>query len=531
MINLNKYESFILKSLEDKNVKVSNELCQLLEDSFKITNNNARKIIQRATQKGVIKSSTPLTFGKGQYAYCQPNTSFTKDRIKIICKKHRPTLYRLLVALDISDGILSYYEALKITASPLIKGISKVDYLDDLITLLSKFEIVYQKVDKNLVKYIILKRKQKDEESLMHIHYAKMSTDTAFIKDIIDWIVKSNLIDNKNIIYRNKNNPSKGAKHNNLVWDAFGYTKTTGINPSLAKDSNIPEKQTLVVFDVLISRDYEQIDLDGFLNRIQINLNSVSKGKRKVVPIIVYKNCSGLILNKIKKLGFLSYDIGSIYGSNIFSVLENISKLQINKKLLEEDDFEKIIEDTLTTIDVSGQGDQLKAIKGTLFEVIMYQVLKHQYPNAEIKPNFYFSKNITNKKDNTITTEGYEYDYVIKSSNPKEIIVVELKGYKSTYAIPLGDYKTKNTISWFFRKTLPFIKEKFKKDIGEGYVFKGCYISSSEYTKEAIEDLDKLKGGSLKPKRLDIYYNRQKLFDFLIENDFKNLKSIIEKFY
>ena len=63
--------------------------------------------------------------------------------------------------------------------------------------------------------------------------------------------------------------------------------KTTGINPSLAKDSNIPEKQTLVVLDVLISRDYQQIDLDGFLNRIRINLNSVSKGKRKVVPIIV----------------------------------------------------------------------------------------------------------------------------------------------------------------------------------------------------------------------------------------------------
>ncbi len=66
MANLNKYESFILKSLVDKNVKVSNELCQLLEDSFNISNNNARKIIQRATEKGVIKSSTPLTFGKGQ---------------------------------------------------------------------------------------------------------------------------------------------------------------------------------------------------------------------------------------------------------------------------------------------------------------------------------------------------------------------------------------------------------------------------------------------------------------------------------
>src|SRR5690606_26028904 len=154
--------------------------------------------------------------------------------------------------------------------------------------------------------------------------------------DIIDWIVQSNLIDNSNIIYRNKNNPSKGAKHNNLVWDAFGYSKTTGINPTLARDSNIPEKQTLVVLDILISRDYEQIDLDGFLNRIEINLNSVVKGQRKVLPLIVYRKCSSLVLNKINKLGFLSYDIGLIYGSNIHSVLENVLKLHNTQALLEE---------------------------------------------------------------------------------------------------------------------------------------------------------------------------------------------------
>ncbi|MDF0718365.1 hypothetical protein PY092_19580 [Muricauda sp. 334s03] len=531
MAYLNKYESFLLAALEDKNVLVSGDICKLLENEFGIKNSNARKIIQRAAQKGLIKSSVPLTFGKGQFAYSNPTVNFTKDIIKLISKKHRPVLFRLLVALDVNKGILSYYEALKITASPLIKGVSKVDYLDDLIGLLTKFDIAYQKTDKNLVRYIILKGKGGIEESLMDMHFAKMSIDTVFIKDIIDWIVKSNLIDNRNVIYRNKTNPSKGAKHNNLVWDAFGYTKTTGLNDSVAKDSNSPEKQTLVVLDILINRDYEQVDLDGFLSRIQINLNSVSKGKRKVVPIIVYKNSSRLILNKIKKLGFLSYNVSSIYGSNIFNVLENISKLQLNKKLLEQDDIERIITDTLGTINASGQDDQLKAIKGTLFEVVMYQVLKHQYPNAEIKPNYYFSKNIVNKEDNTIITEGYEYDYVIKSTNPKEIIVVELKGYKSTYEIPLGDYKTKNTISWFFKKTLPFIKDKFKTDIGEGYVFKGCYITSSQYTKEAIDDLDKLKKGSLKPKRLDLFYNRQKLFDFLVENDFRNLKGIIEKFY
>ena len=57
-----------------------------------------------------------------------------------------------------------------------------------------------------------------------------------------------------------------------------------------------------------------------------------------------------------------------------------------------------------------------------------------------------------------------------RSSNPKEIIIVELKGYHSKYKIPLGSFETKNTIKWFFSNTLPFIKDKYQNEINEGYV-------------------------------------------------------------
>lgn len=531
MASLNKYETYILEYLQRNKIKVSSELSEQLIESFDIKRENARQIIRRVTQKGIIKSSDPLTFGRGQFAYYLPTFSLTLNKIKAICKEHRPALYRLIKVLELNNGIISYYEALKITASPLITGISKADCLNDLIALLQKLDFIYQKRDLNSVNYIILKSKQKEEENLMNMHFDKMSIDTVLMRDIINWIVKINLIDNNNIIYRNRNTPSKGAKHNNLVWDAFGYTKTTGLNSSHAKDSNSPEKQTLVVLDVLISRKYEQIDLDGFLNRIQINLNSVIKGKRKVIPVVVYKEASRFILNKIKKLGFLSFDIGSIYGSNILRVLENFSKLKIENEKLDDSDFGKVIEETLSIIQASGQDDQLKALKGTLFEVMMYQVLRHQYPNSEITPNFYYNKEITNKTDGSKKTESYEYDYIIKSYNPKEIVVVELKGYKSSHYMNVGDYNKKNTIKWFFSKTLPFLRERFKTDQDSGYPFRGCYITSGGFTPEAIETLEVLKKGSYKPKSMDMYYDRQKLFDFLIENNFNHLKSIIDKFY
>ena len=527
----NKYDTFLIDLLSKDKFLTSGFLCDILSSTFPVNNVYARKLLERSVSKGFIKSSAPATFGKGQFIYFLPNEKLNKDTIKEIAKTFRPPLYRLLESLDTNGGIISYYEALKITASPIKRLSSKIDLLDDLIDEIKVFDLVYSKIDSNNVKYIIYQIEKENEAINIREHYAKLKLDAIFVKDILDWLVKSNLILSLNNIYRNKNTPSIGAVHNNLLWDAFGYTKTTGINPISTKSATVIEKQTLVVVDVILSREYEQYDLDGFLSRIQINLNSVSKGTRKVMPIIIYRSCTDYILNKIKSLGFLCYDIGSIYGSNIFTILENLSKLQLNQKFLENEEFEKTIEDTLKTIKNSGQEDQLKSLKGTLFEVMLFQILKYQYSNADITPNYYYSKTSINNETKEIVNEGYEYDYIIKSSNPKEIVVVELKGYHSKYKIPLGDYQTKNTVKWFYSKTLPFLKDRFKAEIDEGYVFKGAYITSSRYDEEALEYLSKINEGKLKPKRIDAFYDRNKLLDLFEENDFKSLKDIIDKYY
>lgn len=127
--------------------------------------------------------------------------------------------------------------------------------------------------------------------------------------------------------------------------------------------------------------------------------------------------------------------------------------------------------------------------------------------------------------------KGFEYDYVIRSSNPKEIIIIELKGYHSEYQIPLGTFDTKYSLKWFFNRTLPFIKDKYQVDINNGYAFKAVYITSSMFEPDALEHLNKLNKGSWKPKRLDVFYDREKLLGLIEENDFVSLKNIIEKFY
>lgn len=527
----NKHDDFLIDYLHEKKFLVSGELGTALSEKFGVTDVYARKIIERSVRKEFIKSSMPITFSRGQYAYFSIHERMTLDIIKQIAKLYRPPLYRLIESLVQNSGIISYYEAIKITASPVKRSSSKVDNLTDLIELLRINNFIYLAVDMHNVTYIVLSSAKDSEERLVKEHYNKMFVDSLFVKDVLDWLTKSNLILSADSRYRNKNTPDRGAEHNNVLWDAFGYTKATGLHSYSVPVESGTEKQTLVALDIVMSREYTQLDLDGFISRVQININSVKTGVRKIIPVIIYKSCPQFLLKKIKALGCLCYDIGSIYGSNIFSILENMSKLQFSQNLERYDEFGKTIEETLTAIKNSGQEDQLRAIKGTLFEVMIYQILRHRYPSAEITPNFYYSQEKLNKQTSKIEKIGFEYDYVIRSSNPKEILVVELKGYHSEYEIPLGTYETKNSVRWFFNRTLPFIKQRYQADIDYGYSFKGAYLTSSKFEKEAIEHLTGLNDGHFRAVNLEVFYDRAKLIELMKSNDFSSLIAIIDKFY
>ncbi|GEO05547.1 hypothetical protein AAE02nite_32110 [Adhaeribacter aerolatus] len=527
---LNQYEVYIAKLISDKRYLSGKELTKELVNTFQIKDDNARKIIQRTVVKGILVSSNPLSFGNGQFIYLNPRDGLTLSLVKEVSKKHRPPIYRLLEAIDINDGVISYYEALKIVAAPLEKSSTKVNTLDEIIKELRLMKFIYEKTDSNNIKYILKEESKKEEgkeESLLSAHFSKMVIDGMFLPDILRWLQKSNIIDNYKTIYRNKKTPSIGAKQNNLVWDAFAYTKTTGINSTFGKKADTIEKQTLVVLDVVISRDYSQIDLDGFYNRIQINLNAVKNGRRKILPIIIYKTIAVDVLEKISSLGFIAFDLGSIFGTTIYDVVEKLNILQLKKVAAISDDFNVTIESALTTIRTSGQEDSLKDIRGVLFEFLLYPLLKHYYSSAEI---------LHGKTLSIVKPEGgkenYEYDYIIKSSNPNEILIVELKGYSSLSKIPIGSSDTKNTLSWFFRRTLPFAKRHFQKEIQDtGKKFRGCFITSASFYEDGINFLNGINNGSFKPQNLNAFYDGQSLLKLLEENNYSKVKSTVEKFF
>lgn len=524
-----KYNKYLAEVLEDKLFESAMDIHLNLINKFSVTPANARKIVSRAVAQNAIKSSEPYTFGKGQYVYIRNGYDFGKDGVKDITKKSRPPIYRLLELMDQNDGIVSYFEGLKITAAPLEESSTKVASLDDIITLLMKLDIVYKVKDQNGVVYIIYKlfkekRTTPDEEMLMAYHFVNMVTDCTVLPDIIRWLGNSNLIDNKNVVYRNKKTPHIGAKHNNLVWDAFAYTRATGINTILGAKADTIDKQTLVVLDVVLSNDYSSIHLDAFLARIQINRNSVIEESRKILPVVIYKTCSSQTLNTIKKNGIIAFDVSAIFGAKIYEVLNGMREL--SSLLNVDQNVDQTIGEILKSISDAGQEDALKELRGTLFEFLMYPLLKTIYPNASIERG----KTLTmlNKEGNK---ENYEYDYIIESSNPPEIVFVELKGYNSGATINLGESNKHSTLRWFFRRTLPFAEKYYKEAIERGKEAKAVFITSANFFEDGKEFIATMNMGKYKSTELDTGYERQGLLDLLKKYRFEAEIRILKKFY
>lgn len=386
------YNSFLKELFEDTSKAiVASELGQIVANKFDVKKAYARIIIKRAVDSGLIKSSNPISFGKGQFVYFHNKFRLDIRKLKEISKKHRPPLYRLLDVLEINNGIISFYEALKVVASPLDKSKTKQSNLTDTIGILKQLNMAEIIADSRNIKYIIFSDVIDNKKVLVEKQYANMVLDSTFIPDILRWLGKINLIDNSRVIYRNKKEPALGARKNNLVWDAFSFTKTTGIN-TVFKSNKEKNDLAVVVLEVIISRKLVESDIQGLYSRVQNVINSVKeeKTKRKILPIVIYKDISTEAFLKMKALGFLNFSLGTIYGDKIYEIITNIKTINLMKTqdiddLILSNKFLYKIREVLSKIDDTGQNNNLQNLKGDMFESLMYIMIKDIYSDADIQ--------------------------------------------------------------------------------------------------------------------------------------------------
>lgn len=505
------------------------ELKDKLVKNLKKTNPTARKIIQRFVEKGFVQSSSPVSFGKGMFVYYSLNRTVTFDDLIGLTRGRRPPLFRLLSAIKKCGGVLSYYEALKITSSQLNPSDSKNPTLDIIIAEINHFNLLSFHTDKNNVKYLLASYVSPAQiESIVAKQFASMVIDSIFIYDILNSLEAFNLIDNSNVIYRNRKTPSLGAVHNNFVWDAFAYTRTTGINTVYGSRRTTNNKKALVVIDVVVSRDYELFDFDGFFGRVQVLLNHTRK-ERKVLPLIVYKGISQEALKAARSLGILTYNMAAFFGTGIYDVINHTASIKLSEYTGQTSmiDPVQVISQTLDLIDETGNKFNLQNLIGDFFQSLMYQLFRQLYPLCNI------DQSVKLLAMDDLGEEGryYEYDLVVWSNNTKEIIVIELKGSMKNYTVRLGDYQSKNTLKWFFSRTLPSFKKHHASDYYKNYNIKAAFINSGKYDSEGIKYLTDLNAGKLKPNQIDIAYDGKKLIRLVSQTDMPLLKETLEKYY
>ena len=529
-----KWDQIISEIFSKKNTFLpGDELCALLCESHNISRDYARQIIKRSVNKKLIKSSRPLKFKHGQYIYMSSANRLTFSTLIHITKKYKPSMYRILNLLDKEDGVISLFEARKISATP-VDNIEryKLIRLDEEVKMLISKDIISRYIDKEKdITYLITKDIENDPNMSNKInnHFNKMHLDSSFVPDIIRWLKEHNLIDNNKVIYRRSDNPTIGAKHNDFLWDAYAYTKTTGF--SINKNDN---KQTLVVLDVLIHREYSKEDLDSFYNRLQSVRNSTRKNNtRKVLPIIFFVDADLEVKKEIKRLHILQFSLKTIFGKRIDHLIEKLERIRkvLYKPITSNNASKSVISDigqSLNVLNEIGHIDNLQNLKGDLFESLMYVVVSHLFPH---NARFEHSKII----------KPYEYDIVVQQH--QEIIIFELKGFKRTTIINLGKKNNeKNTVKWFFGKTLPHAKKAYTVpttpfNIDKSNV-KACYITSANFSIDAKKWLEDANKSKLKPNKIDCFYDGEKLLN-LIKNH-ENLSSLrqttnfielLEKYY
>lgn len=127
-------------------------------------------------------------------------------------------------------------------------------------------------------------------------------------------------------------------------------------------------------------------DVQGFLRRVQA-VRSSATTERKILPIAVYQEISSHAYSQLKSLGFIMLNLGSIYGENIYPIIHKIKEI---KSLILNDwgTSEEIVENvdaTLSEMEKSGQSINLGNMKGDLFEVLMYPLIKIMHPYASIE--------------------------------------------------------------------------------------------------------------------------------------------------
>lgn len=494
---MNEKENSIKQYLEkNKSFVLSSELINYILKEYKnISNDYARKIISNMVKKGIIKSSAPIKFANNNYAYASNDKQTNYNNLSYLIKMEKKQLFRAICLIK-REKVITYNELARVSGC-VIANLGNNLVIDTIISELNYFKIAKIQMYKG-VTFIV----GQDSNINLEEKYVHLKRENRVLWSLISWLKDINIIDSNDIVtFKGEGNRYEGVENGQLIWDAFFFTKTVGINGTT--------KKTIGVIDISTKSVYDWLDVEGFKNRIDIFINSTKnkKNNRKILPIIFASNISNAAKKIIRENNYMCIDIKKILGNNYESIISNYISF-IEEEKFDVNKFEEIHKQI-------GENGNYGNIKGILFEYMMGEVFRKIY-----------NENST-LFEHSIKINKREIDYRIETKD--ENIFIELKAYNKEKEIELGNTNQKYTVNWTYKGSYKYFTEKYGNVPDRTCKF--CYITTSKFSKDALEKLKELNKGKCKSRKLDCFYDRDKLISLLKEYKCKKEIELINNFY
>lgn len=371
------------------------------------------------------------------------------------------------------------------------------EYFPHLLQLMLKFQIAYQITD--TVSWIIPQLLPENPEKKDYPNFSSSSRNVLHFEYVYPAFMPKGII-SRLIVHLNK------FIYKNIQWKSGVIF-------------HVNDTQVEIIEDVL-KREKIKIRIKGYnkkqaLSFIRFQFEQLHRSfKALEIKQMIPCNCSECSTNDNPQYHQYSTLLKRIEKGKLKMECDE-SFEEINAKNLIGDVIEE--DSSLPNITSINEGNLI----GDFFEHILEKLLSIIYTNSanSIERGVII-------KDKQLG-KVYEYDFVVKNAKNREIIIVEAKGYNAQKTIPLGDYKTKETIGWFFNNTFPHAKKHIEKP--EGYKVTACYVTTGQIEKDAVNEIEKMK--KLFPNDIHIFYDRNRLMETLKKHGLNKEVKEIEKYY
>lgn len=333
-MNPTKYQQFCINLLKKHGPMLGSELSAKLQRELQISSDYARKIIQRASHKGLFLSSKPISFGRRQFLYYLENQDISSV-LPDILKTNRKGLSRVAQSLKHYQGIIVKDEAIKISAGVINKNtFPNHDTFEKVLNQLSQLDIVKHETDYHFVS-LLYGTNNKSPNDFLFRFYRSHLINRLFTLEAIKWLEKMNMIGwDQSKVFDTKLNR---VEYNGHLWDAVGYTYLYGHYIHEYVNNEIRKIPSFVFVESIFHREAYIEDLEGFNTRIEMQSGRIRNHphRSRITPILLYRNMNKEAFDYAKSKGFMLinlHDFIGEYGTELFEFLVNPYKTKTIKQ-------------------------------------------------------------------------------------------------------------------------------------------------------------------------------------------------------